>query len=753
MDIKPCLSKHALIQYLTKYCTKSEPSSDTLKSVTDKLLQQHPADAEPAGAGQAYTRVLMNTVGNRDITAQEVAHHALQLPAFLTSATFATATLNEREVTAGGTVHKSAWQKYTERPATEPANGMSFIDYLRSHNLDTHRPRRRPAVPRIFPRLRVSGPEDEKFERWCHQQLRVFKPCRSDDDLRPDPAVSWAVTLRDWIHNGGDVPESALRVLQGHQPQADEEEEEQEDSEEEGDNVTAEADDAQDDWILAGRAEQLLMDEDVDTTDSDHADWNAYWHSVEDLAAGADAFIKEAKGQYEVPFTPPNDAQPERLNPEQRKAFNILRAATHVGTDPVRLLVSGTAGSGKSFLIMCLRRYCLDEFGDESSHYVRVCAPTGTAAFNIMGETLHRTLALPVPLTNELPQLAGEQLQALQTRLEGLRLLIVDEMSMVGRKLLRAVDLRLRQAFPHMADEPFGGISVCLLGDFGQLPPVMDRPMFDVAPGGGQLSEDGRASFRAFSKAVILKRVERVSGSDPAQERFRRLLSNVRNGTITRDDYQQLSTRLSAFQSADELQRFADSPRLVASHDAEQDVNRSKLRELGRPCCNIKAVHQPARARNKSAQDANGLEPVIRLCDGAKVMLRSNLWVSAGLTNGTLGTVTGVLYPPDSAGPDTLPVAVCVEFPGYQGPPWNHLHPKVVPVPPVTAKWMEGTRLHSRTQIPLTLAFAVTIHKCQGWTRPTVCVDVGTTEFALGLTFVALSRTTTFQGLLLNPAD
>ena len=112
-----------------------------------------------------------------------------------------------------------------------------------------------------------------------------------------------------------------------------------------------------------------------------------------------------------------------------------------------------------------------------------------------------------------------------------------------------------------------------------------------------------------------------------------------------------------------------------------------------------------------------------------------------------------MLYPPDSAGPDTLPVAVCVEFPGYQGPPWNHLHPKVVPVPPVTAKWMEGTRLHSRTQIPLTLAFAVTIHKCQGWTRPTVCVDVGTTEFALGLTFVALSRTTTIQGLLLNPAD
>ena len=58
-------------------------------------------------------------------------------------------------------------------------------------------------------------------------------------------------------------------------------------------------------------------------------------------------------------------------------------------------------------------------------------------------------------------------------------------------------------------------------------------------------------------------------------------------------------------------------------------------------------------------------------------MLLSNLWVAAGLTN---GTVVGLLYPPNSAGPDTLPAAVCVEFPSYQGPAWNPVQPKVVPV-------------------------------------------------------------------------
>ena len=185
----------------------------------------------------------------------------------------------------------------------------------------------------------------------------------------------------------------------------------------------------------------------------------------------------------------------------------------------------------------------------------------------------------------------------------------------------------------------------------------------------------------------------------------------------------------------------------------EKDINRRQLRNIGRPCFFLKAIHQPATARKKSAQDAGGLEPVVQLTEGDKVMLKSNMWVGAGLTNGTLGTVAGLLYPPDAPGPDTLPAAVCVEFPGYQGPAGNPEIPKVVPVPAITSKWMEGARLHSRTQIRLSLAFAVTIHKCQGWARPAVWVDIGPKEFALGLTFVALSRATSLRRLILNPMD
>ena len=103
MDLKPVLSMYALVQYITKYCTNNEPSSDTLQAVTEKLLQQLArSDPEPASAASAYNHLLMSSVGSRDITAQEVAHHALPLPTLLTSATFAVATVNEREITVGG---------------------------------------------------------------------------------------------------------------------------------------------------------------------------------------------------------------------------------------------------------------------------------------------------------------------------------------------------------------------------------------------------------------------------------------------------------------------------------------------------------------------------------------------------------------------------------------------------------------------------------------------------------------------------
>ena len=107
---------------------------------------------------------------------------------------------------------------------------------------------------------------------------------------------------------------------------------------------------------------------------------------------------------------------------------------------------------------------------------MRVAAPTGVAAFNIEGHTLHSLLSLPTK--GKYKDLEGERLRHMQQSLAGMHYLIVDEMSMVGRKMFGQVDKRLCQVFPHHAGQLFGGCSCLLFGDFGQLPPVMDLPLY-----------------------------------------------------------------------------------------------------------------------------------------------------------------------------------------------------------------------------------------------------------------------------------
>ena len=203
--------------------------------------------------------------------------------------------------------------------------------------------------------------------------------------------------------------------------------------------------------------------------------------------------------------------------------------------------------------------------------------------------------------------------------------------------------------------------------------------------------------------------------------------------------------------TAVEVDSFKNAPRLVSNHIAEKEINFTFLKELKQPVCTMIAVNKPLQAAKCDAKDAGGLENSLSLAIGAKVMLRSNLHVDAGLTNGTIGTVHNILYSPDLPGPNALPTAVCVDFPDYQGQPWNPLYPKVVPIAAITSIWNENLRQFSRTQIPLSLAFATTIHKSQGWTKSKIVVDIGMKEIGTGLSFVAFSRVKSIDGIMIDP--
>lgn len=258
-------------------------------------------------------------------------------------------------------------------------------------------------------------------------------------------------------------------------------------------------------------------------------------------------------------------ADPRHLEGKQLQMYNLVQQ--HLDADaspPLRIVVSGTAGTGKSYLIHCLRLLLKDK--------VRVAAPTGVAAFHIDGLTLHSLLHLPTK--GEFKDLQGEPLHQIQQSLGNVEYLIIDEMSMVGRKIFGQVDKRLRQVFPHCSDQLLGGCSCLLFGDFGQLPPVMDLPLYTTAPRTA-LSDLGSSAYQLFQHSVVLTQVMRQSGEAPCQVLFRNMLLRLRDGQVTEEDWRQFMNRTPA--QVQDLSPFATALRLFPTTEAVVEHNVSKL--------------------------------------------------------------------------------------------------------------------------------------------------------------------------------
>lgn len=168
------------------------------------------------------------------------------------------------------------------------------------------------------------------------------------------------------------------------------------------------------------------------------------------------------------------------------------------------MIVCGTAGTGKSYLISAIAQ----TLGQSCI----LTGTTGMASFNICGRTLHSTLNLPVKSTTQQP-LQGAALQRLQLNIKDKHYLIIDEMSMMGQRMLAWVDQRLRQATAKL-QQPLGGLSVILFGDFAQLPPVCDLPLY-APPGKSSISLHGYTIYHTFSTTVILDQILRQAGTDP----------------------------------------------------------------------------------------------------------------------------------------------------------------------------------------------------------------------------------------------
>ncbi|THG33938.1 helicase [Glaciibacter flavus] len=399
------------------------------------------------------------------------------------------------------------------------------------------------------------------------------------------------------------------------------------------------------------------------------------------------------------------------LSAEQAAVFEAIENTRE------HVFVTGRAGTGKSTL--------LNHLNWNTEKQIVICAPTGVAALNVGGQTIHSLFRLPIGLIADHDI---EQNDATKKLLNTIDTLVVDEVSMVSADLLDAMDRSLRQARqkPHV---PFGGVQVVLFGDPYQLAPVPGDPQERA------YYEDTYRSMWFFDAKVwqeaglrIFELAEIHRQSDPV---FTHMLNAVRHGQVDAE----IGGRLNGYGARRPLPQDG-AITLATRNDTVTRINSTALHRL--------AGTSQANEADVTGDFAGRAYPAdlrLELKVGAQVMFLRNDIGGEGVprwVNGTLGTVTRIS--------DTVSVDVDGEEHEVEPATWEKFKYSYDP----RTKKLAKDIVAEFTQFPLRLAWAVTIHKAQGASYDRAIIDLGARAFSPGQTYVALSRLTSLEGLYLT---
>ena len=328
---------------------------------------------------------------------------------------------------------------------------------------------------------------------------------------------------------------------------------------------------------------------------------------------------------------------------------------------------------------------------------------------------------------------------------------MIDEKSMISFDLLYMIDQRLREAFSLNADQHFGGCSILLMGDYGQLPPVVGAPLYDMQPDSNienQYRNMGFLAFRKFNMCFTLNESKRQAGEE--NESFRNILDSVYNGTFKKPEWDTLRDKSYGKLTEEVKKVFDDQAIMLSARKIDMlSFNKRKLREQKQPIAQLRAVHSKPGLAQLPSDKAGGLMKDVWLCRGARVVLTENLWIEEKLVNGSVGTVIGILYW-DNEKPPGLPIVLCT-FKDYTGPSFLPGVPKCVPIIPKERQFFYRGAMASREMTPLLLGWGITIHKSQGMTLDNTFIRLGPKEFASGLTYTAMSRNKSIDTMCLHP--
>ena len=743
-DIQVVIDHYACVEYLTKYAAKGEPKSPAVNQLFKSVIQKSTGSC--ADSQKILKQVAMKSLGERDFSAQETMHLLLSLK--LHSSSFNVVPINltgSRKVRDIDSSHenvdisteRSLLDAYSHREQYDDSSeflNMNLAQFAAKYRIFKNQLVTLPknAIPRIFPTY-SPNPAGTNFPLYCKFQLLRYNPWTGSqnsawgcDNPSDETFIdAWRDFLQtpyaernvpDWLHQLENVISN--QEEQFHYSPDD-------------------TQNTQEEWmVLAG----LNSANDAQSFDS----YNCNWHEDRNHYAQRQIdempqWIKCRRDEESLhPTQQQYDIDISNLNVKQRLAYDLVISHFNSNSDkdPLCLIVIGVAGTGKSYLINSLRSTLQSKCA--------VTATTGKAAFNIQGVTIHSLLKLPVGISNK-KDLSGEGLCRLQETLNGIEYIVIDEYSMLGQNTFGWIDRRCRQATGSL-HRLFGGKSLILFGDPGQLPPVGDKPLYHSHPT-NEIGEQGYFAYIMFDKVIELTVNQRVCGESIQQCIFRDLLFRLRNGETTQNDWKLLMTRSPS--NASNVSQFTGATRLFYSNQQVASFNYEKLKKLQHPIACIEARHSSKAAKNASSDDMSGLEPTVYLSKNARVMLTMNLWPSVGLCNGATGTVIDIIYQRDHR-PPCLPIAVVVKFDGYRGVSFSDQEPSLVPICPVTVR-ATSNPVSERQQLPLRLSWAFTIHKSQGMTLSRAWVDIGKSETTIGMSYVALSRVKTLSSLVIEP--
>lgn len=422
---------------------------------------------------------------------------------------------------------------------------------------------------------------------------------------------------------------------------------------------------------------------------------------------------------------------------KQNEAF--LQAVSFVNQTNQHLFLTGKAGTGKTTFLKYIR---------ENSHKkMAVTAPTGVAAMNAGGTTLHALFWLPFgTFIEDYPLQWNEQDSHIYNKsrlfstikltrqrraiLQELELLVIDEVSMVRADTLDAIDVILKSVRRDM--RPFGGVQMLFIGDLYQLPPVVRDHEWQVL-------RDHYSSPFFFDAKVLrehppvileLSKIYRQNDND-----FISLLNNIRNNTCSADDLAQLNAHYDpAFSPGEEEQYIT-----LTSHNKLADaINQEQLAQLKGTMHNVRAV-----VKDEFQQGSFPADEMLPLKIGAQVMfIKNDTGEDRKFYNGKIGTVKELNLERHQVvvgfndGSDDVVV---------RRETWENIRYKYNKGEDKIEEEVMGTF----SQFPLRLAWAITIHKSQGLTFDKAVIDAGT-SFAAGQVYVALSRLTGLDGLVLK---